>query len=196
MFEEPKAPSPTERRGSFFSALTGRKDAEVSGKSDNTMGMLRTLFSKSDGKINTRQAAKDLGVSQRTIQRWVKGTQHPKTDNLARLNTKSRQAATTKAGRRKAVAQAHNGKFSQKGAKITIRGHQGVPGSNANGDKYARYRAATLKMTPDEMQDLMHAYAETGDAGVHDFLQQHYSNNYGAGEWNMDFINKIDISDI
>lgn len=195
MYEEPKPPTPSERRSTFFAALTGRKSAEVSGKSDNIVGMLQTLFPK-EGKIDTRRAADRLGVSQRTVQRWAKGEQKPKADNLATLNKRARQAATTKAGRKEAIKAQLHGKLARQGAKITIRGHQGVPGANIHGDKYSRFRSATLKMTPEQMQDLYTAYAESGDTGLHDFLEQQYTSNYGAGQWNMDFINQIDLTEI
>ncbi|WP_426990755.1 helix-turn-helix domain-containing protein [Pseudarthrobacter sp. Y6] len=195
MYEDPKPPTPTERRSTFFAALTGRKGAEVSGKSTNIVGMLQTLFPK-EGKIDTRRAAERLGVSQRTVQRWAKGEQKPKADNLATLNKRARQAATTKAGRAAAVKSQAQGKLARQGAKITIRGHQGVPGNNAHGDTYTRFRSATMKMTPEQMQDLYIAYAEHGDTGLHDFLEQQYSENYGAGQWNMDFISNIDLNEI
>lgn len=196
MYEDPKPPTPTERRMAFFSAMTGYRNADVTGKSENTPAMLRTLYSRPDGKVDTRQAAKALNVSQRTVQRWIKGEQKPKTDNLTRINRAARQAATTKAGRKKAIRSQLNGRLAQRGAKITIRGHQGVSGNNAHGDSYARFRAATLKLTPEEVQDLLHAYADHGDTGLHDYLQQQYSENYGAGQWNMDHINTINLNDI
>lgn len=196
MFEEPTAPKPAERRSLFFGALTGRTDAEVTGKSGNVAGMLRTLYSRPDGKISSKNAAKDLGVSQRTIQRWVKGEQAPKAGNLDKLNTAARRAATTKAGRRKAVQSQKHSRLAQRGARLTIRGNQGVPGSNRHGDSYTRFRSASLQLTPVEFQDLLDAYAEHGDTGLQQYLQDEYTNKYGAGTWNVNFISELELHDL
>lgn len=196
MFEEPTAPKPTERRSLFFGALTGRADADVSGKSSNVTGMLRTLYSRPDGKISTKDAAKGLGVSQRTIQRWVKGEQAPKAGNLGKLNTAARRAATTKAGRKKAVQAQRHSRLAQRGARLTIRGNQGVPGSNRHGDSYTRFRSASLQLTPVEYQNLLDAYAEHGDAGLQSYLETEYTDKYGAGTWNVNFISELELRDL
>ncbi|MEA5457318.1 XRE family transcriptional regulator [Sinomonas sp. JGH33] len=196
MYGDPNPPSADERRTTFFAAITGHEHAEVSGKSTNVGEMLRTAYSRPDGTVDTRAASKALKVSQRTVQRWVKGTQAPKGENLSKLQKGSRKAATTKAGRAQAVQKQKKSAFAQKGAKLTIRGNQGVPGTNVLGQTYKRFRNASLQLTPQEYQDLLDAYAEGGDSGIHAYLESEFSAKYGAGAWEMTYISEINFSEI
>lgn len=200
MWDDVEAPDPSDRRSLFFKAMTGREAAAVSGsKSESILDMLKTVAHRPNGTVDTKRAAQELGVSQRTIQRWVKGTQKPNLQHGKTLQKKSRQVASTKAGRKKAIQESLKGsrkRMAQRGAKITVKGMQGVSGANSMGDDYKRLRSATLNLTPDQMQDLMHAYAETGDRGIGEYLEKLYSDNYGAGQWNMKWINEINLKEI
>ena len=63
------------RRSSLFRGLTGRQGADVSGKagtSPDLRGMLLAAYGPgARGGVNTAAAAQDLGVSRRTVERWV-----------------------------------------------------------------------------------------------------------------------------
>ena len=98
-------------RTSLFSMLTGRQ-ADVSGQvGGDVRGMLMAVggaSSRTKSGIDLTRAAGKLGVSRRTVERWVKTAQtgsgqRPSSQHAKTLATKARQAATTKAGR-KAIA--------------------------------------------------------------------------------------------
>ena len=65
-------------RGKLFSAITGR-DADVSGQPGGDLrGMLMAVGGASrrtQSGIDLTKAAKSLGVSRRTVERWVKTEQ-------------------------------------------------------------------------------------------------------------------------
>src|SRR5450759_5645794 len=61
-------------RGKLFTALTGNSEADVTGKGD-VRGMLMAVggsSSKTKSGIDLTKAAAKLGVSRRTVERWVK----------------------------------------------------------------------------------------------------------------------------
>ena len=90
-------------RGKVFAALTGRH-ADVSGRTDGDIpGMLLAVggpSSKTKSGIDLTKAAKALGVSRRTVERWVKTAktgvgQRPSSPRAHILAPKSREAAAT-----------------------------------------------------------------------------------------------------
>src|ERR1035437_46918 len=96
-------------RGTLFTAFSGR-NADVSGDAGGDVaGMLLAIGGpgKTKSGIDLTAAAKELGVTRRTVERWVT-TANEKSKltgaNLAKVVTKSRQAATTQKGRRAAGA--------------------------------------------------------------------------------------------
>ena len=99
-------------RGKLFAALTGRQ-VDVSGTAGADLrGQLMAVggpSGRTKSGIDLTKAAKGLGVSRRTVERWVKTEQtgdgqRPSPGHAKKLATKARQAATTKAGRKAALA--------------------------------------------------------------------------------------------
>src|SRR5664279_1619399 len=90
----------TTLRSLLFASLTGR-EGDVSGQpTGDVPAMLTAAYGPGPrGGVHTRAAAADLGVSQRTVQRWVAGEGHqrnrPAPEHLRTLARKARQAATT-----------------------------------------------------------------------------------------------------
>src|SRR4051794_29802263 len=91
-------------RGKVFNLLTGMQ-ADVSGSPQGDLrGMLLAVggtSSKTRSGIDLTGAAAKLGVSRRTVERWVRtsqtGTgQRPSAAHLTNLAKQARQAATTK----------------------------------------------------------------------------------------------------
>ncbi len=161
------------QRLELFEALTGNKGVNLGG--GDVTGMLRTVYGVMRGddiKIDTREAARRLGVSQRTIQRWIKGTNAPSADHAKKLRTRSRQAATTKRGRARALRRTLGDRqFETKGAQVRVQGHQGP-------QDYARDRSSQLTLSPEEYQGVLAAYAEGGDGAVLDYLEAVYGDKY------------------
>ena len=198
------------RRSSLFRGLTGRQGADVSGKagtSPDLRGMLLAAYGPgARGGVNTAAAAQDLGVSRRTVERWVapEGRQRiakPKADTLRKLSTKSRQSATTRQGRRaaiKSVRESKQGKSIAKyGATVRIQGKQGVAGG---GGFYIRKRSIQIPpdqggMSPDDVEALWSAYERGGDKELSAWLTEYASNRYVDG-WTFESIDDISIDPI
>lgn len=183
------------QRGAMFSALTGTTGASVTGNSNDVRGMLTAVYGttrRGKDAIDTREAAKRLGVSQRTVQRWITGQNKPSTDHLKKLQTRSRQSATTKRGRARALKRATASKRIQTDAvRVRVGGTQGPQG-------YQRDRNSAQKLSPEEYQGLLDAYATGGDNGALNFLQSVYGEKY-VDNWKFDQISdfRIDgLSDI
>ncbi|MEV6774413.1 terminal protein [Nocardia sp. NPDC051030] len=192
------------RRGALFRGLTGRKSADVSGTAGETPNLKAMLLAaygpgKRGGEIDTRAAAKGLGVSQRTVERYVKGEiRNPKPGTLTKLETASRRAATTKAGRARAIEAMRNSPEGKKllkyGGSITVTGRQGAEGGDG---WYIRHCARTMPtdlstIPPDQIDGLWSAYVDGGDKGASDYLHgladEHYLNS-----WTYETISDISI---
>ncbi len=175
----------------IFEALTGRKGASISSKEGNAKSMLIAGFGtirKGETVVDTRKAAKSLGVSQRTVQRWIKGTNKPASTHLEKLKTRSRQAATTKRGRERAVKSSSRAQsFAAKGAMVRIEGTQG-PGD------YKRKRSTQISLSPEQFEQLMESYAIQGDEAAVKKLENFYSSNY-VDDWSIGAIDTIRIDE-
>ena len=174
-------------RHTIYSAVTGL-DADVSGKADGDIaGMLLAVggpSTKTKSGIDLTRAAKQLGVSRRTVERWAKtattGTgQRPSTDHAKALTTKSRQAATTKAGRKESAA-ALRKHIATHGARITVTGYQGP----FIGKDYRRYRSTTQDLDPDQAGAMMDAFEEGGEKGFMSWATEFWGEEY-VSDWSF-----------
>lgn len=184
------------RRGLFFNAFTGR-GGDVSGQgSGNIREKLQAAFGTNRrGSVDTKTAAQKLGVSQRTVQRWIttsgKETNRPSAKHLKTINDRSRQAATTKRGRRAIVndlkAKNTRGKYVSIGA---------MQGPRKAGTEYFRDRDVTLPgpLTPQDTNMLLDAWAEGGDEAATQHLRDLYGDRY-LDDWDFGEIYDINLSD-
>jgi hypothetical protein len=186
------------RRNLLFSAFTGRHEVETSGKSTDIHAMLATTYGierRGKTSIDTRKASKDLGVSQRTIQRWLKEENKPKLDNLKKIQTKSRQAASTKRGRQTALkASPKNVHFKKYGAHLTVKGVQGPP-PGSGGKAYTRDRLSQLELDPDTFSALMDAFEQGGEKSAVAYLEGIYNDKYVA-DWSFGTIRELTFNDL
>ncbi|GAB4590026.1 terminal protein [Nocardia sp. IFM 10818] len=194
------------RRSPMFEGLTGRSGSDVTGNASATpdlRGMLRAAYGpgpRSD--VNTAAAAKGLGVSKRTVERWLakpsaaSKISKPKADTMAKLTKASRQSATTKAGRQRAMKtmrdSAEGKRLAKHGGRIRVTGVQGVQG---NTSYYVRYRSVAFPptqagMSPDDIAALQDAYVQGGDKGASEWLTQYARENYTSG-WSFESIDSI-----
>ena len=183
-------------RGTLFSALTGR-GGDVSGRSDaDVRGMLLAIGGPANTKsgINLTAVAAELGVSRRTAERWVTNASQRirlRGNNLAKVVARSRQAATTKAGRRRAMAAARQGSRTRYGSKLSVTGQQGPLRS---GTAYRRRRKITLDLTPEATEEMLTAYEDGGDKGYMAWLEGYASENY-LDDWGFDSITDVAVDD-
>jgi transposase len=185
-----------ELRGKLFGALTGRA-GDVSGQPDGDVrGMLMAVGGPARTKsgIDLSAAAKSLGVTRRTVERWVTDATEkgkPRGKNLDNLVGKARQAATTKQGRRAALANARKGPMTRYGAKMTVRGEQGP---TMQGKDYRRFRKLDLVLTPESVEEMLDAYERGGDKAFLSWLEGYTDENYLEG-WGFDSIADMDLTD-
>lgn len=185
-------------RGKLFAALTGQ-DADVSGKAGGSVrGMLLAVGGASrrtKSGIDLTKAANALGVSRRTAERWVKtedtGTgQRPSAQHAKTLSTKARQAATTKAGRRAALAGSSiRQAIASRGARLAITGSQGP---HAAGQDYMRPRTTLLELDPADAEAMMNAWENGGEKGFMSWATGHWGNEY-LPDWKFETVDAIDV---
>lgn len=192
------------RRQTIFQGLFGGRGVEldVSGKGSNIMSMLRTAFGegKQGRPVDTKAAAAGLGVSQRTVQRWIAGDgkqriKSPRSDHLVALRKASRQAATTRKGRKRMIDEARRSRRhaqgQTKGIRLTVRGTSGFADG---GQHYLRYRSVPLKLTPDQVDAMWSAYERGGDKEFSNWLTGR-SQDYLSG-WEYEHIDSIEFSSL
>ncbi|BAE45950.2 terminal protein [Rhodococcus qingshengii] len=185
-------------QGEFFGKLTGRQGADISGQPNASNLKAQLLAAYGPGKrseINTAAAARDLGVSKRTVERWLapEGRQRiakPRTETLNALARKAKQSASTRTSRKEAMSSVRSsarGKaLSNFGGKIKIDAVQG-PGTR----EYARDRMITLALTPDQVESMWSAYENGGDKGMINWMNSRAQDYVGG--WEFYQINSFDV---
>lgn len=185
-------------RGRIFAALTGNASADVSGSTGGDLrGMLMAVggpSGKTKSGIDLTKAAASLGVSRRTVERWVKTSstgqgQKPSPQHLKSLRTRARQAASTKAGRRGALQTVRDRKVLSRGARLTV---SGLQGPKVAGRDYMRVRTTQVDLDPLAAQDMLAAYEAGGDKGFMGWMTQFYGDQY-VDDWAFDGFDNIEI---
>ncbi|MGQ4519136.1 hypothetical protein ACUH92_08945 [Dermabacteraceae bacterium CCM 9520] len=163
---------------SIFSGLTGRNGNPTG---DDLRSLIIAAFGTNKrGGPDTRKAAEKIGVSQRTVQRWLAGQDRkerskPRKENLAKIKVKARQASSTKKGRAEAIQERRTMFANRSTVKISVNGMQGP---SVGGRGYARPRQVTLDLTRSQADMLFDAYADGGEREFEELLSGHFSDNY------------------
>lgn len=180
----------SEQASVMFRAVSGRESADL-GAAASMRGLLQAAYGPGPrgGAVDARAAAKDLGVSVSTIRRWAAGTQNPSADHQSAVRSKARKASRTKDGRRSATRDFRNSDGGRaalrRGSKLTISGDQGP-------QDYPRDRSITLDVSADDMEAMLAAYEDGGDAGLHDWMNAYVDANYLA-DWEFLTIDELGI---
>lgn len=165
----------------MFEGLTGQTIPDYTAENPDTRAMLKFLFpGKSDRyPIATGLAAKKLGVSQGTVQRWIRGAQNPRATITKEITKRVRQTVTTQRGRSR-LAKRVQANLPTKQRTIRINALQG-PSDDPTDKKYVTERFANLKMSPFEQQELYDAWTQGGDAAATDYLTTLFDTRYVDG---------------
>lgn len=186
----PGAVRDTDTRTALFTFLTGR-DGAAGALTGDRAGQMIAAFGASHRdptRPDTAAAAKAMGVSTRSVQRWLAGA-GMRPAHAQTLTAKARQAFTTKRGRER-VLRGTTGQAMPRGRNaITISGVQGVVSGDTGN---YRPRTTTVPMSEDDWTGLRAAWAEHGEAGGLIALQEIYARNYCEG-WQFESIEKIDF---
>lgn len=185
-------------RGRVFQALTGQAGADVSGAANgDLLGQLRAIggsSARTRSGIDLTRAATRLGVSRRTVERWVTnattgGGRRPSPTSARTIASRARSAATSRRGRRDAV-QATRRQAAQRGARLAIRGRQGPTRA---GKGYIRDRTTIQDLTPDQAAALFDAYERGGEQGFLDWATNYWDANY-LEDWGFETVDGVDVT--
>ncbi len=172
VFDEDEMPARKVDRGAVFAALTGRR-GDVSGvvRVCGACWLRSRARRAGRGEVDTRAAAVALGVSQRTVQRWLRSERETgragiRSENLTRTQKASRQAATTRQGRRRALQDARTRRNRQRPVTVRVKGDQGPRNS---GKGYVRNRTTGAELDPEQHDAMLDAYEAGGDRGVAEY---------------------------
>ncbi len=186
-------------RSKIFAALTGQQSADVSGKADGDLaGMLLAIggpSSRTQSGIDLSKAASALNVSRRTVERWVRTAQtgsgqRPSAAHATTLATRSRQAATTRAGRIAALG-GRRQPLGPRGARVSVTGLQGP---RAAGKGYLRQRMTQVDLDPADAQAMIDAWVAGGDKGFMTWARDHWDQEYVAG-WDFSSIDQLEVQE-
>lgn len=185
-------------RGTVFQALSGQTGADVSGATTgDLLGQIRAIggsSARTRSGIDLTRAATRLGVSRRTVERWVAnattgGGRRPSAASAKTIASRARSAATSQRGRRDAVRAARE-QAAQRGARISISGKQGPTRA---GKGYSRNRTTIQELSPDEAAALFEAYERGGEQGFLDWATNYWDTNY-LEDWGFESVDGVDVS--
>ncbi len=183
-------------RGKVFTALTGIA-ADVSGRPEGDIrGMLMAIggpSTRTRSGIDLSNAARKLGVSRRTAERWVKTAQtgvgqRPSPQHAKALARRARQAATTKTGRRAAVIGSGKARAAAaRGARVSVNAMQGPHTRD-----YMRRRVTQLDLDPADAQAMVDAWVNGGDKGFMDWANNYWGQEY-VDDWRFGDVDEITV---
>lgn len=122
-----------------------------------------------EGELGAAEAARRVGVSERTWRRWKAGGK-PSGRNATALNTEADRAA-----RRKAVAPRRETRLRRRGARARMSGNLGLPEA-----RYRRHRTVEADLSPEQMGDIIDAWQAGDDDAALAALQDAFGENYLA----------------
>jgi hypothetical protein len=124
---------------------------------------------------STKRMADDYGVSQRTVQRWLKGERSPGRSAPGRRVSRDVSDIRERRAVRHAKAAVRRGQVPR----VRIKGEIGpdVP----QGRDYRRRRTITRDLSRDDALDMLDAYGRGDDAAVHDVIERAYGGYFDRG---------------
>lgn len=135
---------------------------------------------------STKNMARAFGVTERTVQRWIKGTRAPKGKDAKKLETAAAAAQVTPRGRERKAKQMAGAPAGTVRVRVDRAGSFGVRGSSA-----VRPRTIELDLKPDQAAALARANDEDdvrsvlGDA-LADYFNGGPYGGFRAGDFDFD----------
>lgn len=178
-----------------FALFTGRS-GDVSGSPGaGLLGQLMAIggpSARTTSGIDLTRAATSLGVSRRTVERWVATTrtgtgQRPSPRHAAALAQRSRAMATTRPGRTSAMAGTGRTASLARGAKLTVSAVQGP-----RSVEYMRPRTVSVILDPDQAGAMADAWRTGGQRGLMRWTVSHFREEYTDG-WRFGDVDSLDV---
>lgn len=166
----PRAGRTPPRWTSLVDALTnGHTPTPPAGVAD---ALAYTYGTGRGGRANTRAAAAALGVSQRTVQRWMRQppTRSPHVDELRR---QAAAAADTAPRRREALNRRREARIRHSGAQVKLTARTRVSDDR-------RDRDITYRFTGEQLEPVMQAYLDGGEQAARAALGDLFRDHYGG----------------
>lgn len=163
--------SPEERGKTLWAALSKSKDAPV-----EPGGMVGDLFGLTPrGGPNTKAAAEALGVSQRTVQRWIQQglPKRSRTDVPEQLKRRHQAWRKGPGGRRAAMSTRREARLRNKGTTVNFLGNITI-----SADK--RKRSTSVPLSGEQMSRLLDAAMAGDDLAAHEALENAFGDAFGG----------------
>lgn len=182
-------------RDKIFAFVTGRSGAEATHTGDVRSSLIAAFgSSKRDSeRPDTAAAAKALGVSQRSVQRWLGGGGIRPTHAKA-LQRQARQAMTTKRGRARAMAASRAAGTAAKPRNrtaIKVGGRQGV---TSGLEHNYRPRECAVGVTDADVAAMQNAWVDGGEHGAMAWMQSHFDEHY-TDQWHIRSVEDVEWGD-
>lgn len=183
---------PTERsspafRERIFGFVTGRRGGGAL-EGDRRAQLIAAFGAnpRDPSRPNIAAAARGMGVSPRSVQRWAAGAGISRRHQQA-LTTRARQAMTTRRGRAAALRASGDLTLPRGKNALRVGGDQGVVSAS---DGNYRVRETRAQVSPEDLQRMQDLWVEHGEAGVAAFLHDHFDQHYYSG-WHFRSIDDI-----
>ena len=178
----PVATSSSSNRRSGGTRPTTVSEAVTRTKANTTPPNLQRMLTEvygtgRGGRPNTKAAAADLGVSQRTVQRWVtNASQRNKVnpEKLAQVEQKLRAKRDSPEHRRAQLSQAREKRLRRSGAQVRFNGRVSVSSDR-------RKRKIEYRFTGDQLDPVIDAYLQGGEQGARQAFEDMLNDYYAEG---------------
>lgn len=145
--------------------------------STNPEQMVRDLYGVTRrGAPDTRAAAAALGVSQRTVQRWIRAGRLPvraRTGGPAELQQRHRAWKASPEGRRAALSPRREARLRNKGTTIRFLGVISISADR-------RRRSTSVLLSGDQMSRILDAALAGDDVAAHEALEDAFGESFGG----------------
>lgn len=165
----------------LWRALSRHKDVPANVR--DQVGQVYGVDSR--GRPNTRAAAEALGVSQRTVQRWIRADHAPANSHGQELQRRHTDWQTSPAARSSQIAAGRLNRLRSQGTTLRIAGTFQI-----SSDKRARTLA--IEMTGEQMSKILDAALQGDDRAAHQELEDALGDNYFGGNVAITHISDMD----
>jgi len=177
-----------------FGFLTGRTATGVLDGDRNAQLVVAYGASRRDPtRVDVAAAAKGLGVTRRSVQRWLAGGGISPA-HAAKLQKTARQAMTTKRGRQRVMRATRASKAAQRPPGKTGLRIGGVQGVLSGTTDAHRDRVTNVSFTDNDLEAMQDLWVEHGTAGAAAFLHQQMDQHYCEG-WQFLSVDDLDWGD-
>lgn len=139
--------------------------------------MVRDLYGQTvRGRPDTRAAAQELGVSQRTVQRWLQQGLPARSDAAGALAQRHGGWRASAAGRRARMGPRREQRLRSKGGTVVFLGKVAVSADPRNGTQ----RSFTTELNGDQLGPILDAALDGRDTEAFEIFQDTLSGDFGG----------------